>query len=322
MATVELRAGGTFRARVRRQGAPDISRSFTTAADAQAWGVETEAAIRAGRLREHQQRRTTLGEVLRSYGDKVTPTKKGERQELLRLAALQRDSIASYSLENLNRQVFRDYRDRRLKSVSGSTVNRELSLLSVALKWAQAELDAPVDPHMLDNLKQAENPARERRLESGEFERLQAAAPAWLRDFISLAVETAMRRSELAGICWSDIDLRRRVAVLRKTKNGSGRRVPLSSTAVRVLESLPRSIVGGQVFEQDAMAATHGFAAACKAAGIEGLRLHDLRAEGISRMFERGIDLASVRSISGHKSAAIMRYMRAGDAEALALRLG
>ncbi len=322
MATIERRTNGTYRARIRRNGAPDLSRTFNEEADALSWGAETEAAIRAGRLQEHRHRQTTLRELLGAYAERVTPSKKGEAQELTRIAALQRNRIAAFSLENLTRQVFREYRDQRLKTVSGSTVNRELALLSVVLKWAQAELDAPVDPHMLDNLKQSENGARERRLEAGEFERLQAAAPAWLRAFIALAVETCMRRSELARLDWCDTDLHRRIATLRKTKNGSGRRVPLSSAAVRVLESMPRPIAGGRVFEQDANAITHAFIACCKSAGIEGLRLHDLRAEGVSRLFERGLDVASVKAVSGHKSGIFLRYCRAGDTEALAQRLG
>ena len=60
MASIEPRAGGTYRARVRRNGAPDISRTFNTQADAQAWAVDTEAAVRAGRLKEHLQRSTTF----------------------------------------------------------------------------------------------------------------------------------------------------------------------------------------------------------------------------------------------------------------------
>jgi hypothetical protein len=64
------------------------------------------------------------------------------------------------------------------------------------------------------------------------------------------------------------------------------------------------------------------FVAACRSAGVTGLRLHDLRAEGVSRLFERGLDLARVRAVSRHKSSAILRYIRAGDVEELAKALG
>ena len=66
----------------------------------------------------------------------------------------------------------------------------------------------------------------------------------------------------------------------------------------------------------------NGFRDACKRAGIEGLRLQDLRAEAVSRLFERGLTLPEVRAISRHKSSALLRYVRSGDVEALARRLG
>jgi len=321
MASITQR-GTTFRARVRRNGAPDLSRSFDTRADAVLWGEETEAAVKAGRLDEHRQRRTTFGELLEVYAVKQTWKKKGADKESSRIKALQRDPLAAYSLENLSRPVIRAYRDRRLAAgISGSTANRELALISVVLKHAQAELDAPVDPHMVDGLKMAENPARERRLEPGEMDRLKAAAPAWLASYVELAIATCMRRGELAMLKWDDIDLQRRVAVLATTKNGTARKVPLSGAAMRVLESMPRPIHGGYLFQQNLSAVSTAFIAACKKAGVTGLRLHDLRAEGISRLSERGLDLGSIKAISGHKSMIVLRYLRAGDAEALAQRL-
>jgi integrase len=96
--------------------------------------------------------------------------------------------------------------------------------------------------------------------------------------------------------------------------------VPLSGTALRVLEKMPRNI-NGKLFDMHPDVVTSNFIECCRRAGIEGLRLHDLRAEAVSRLFERGLDLVSVKSISGHKSPIIMRYMRAGDTEALAARL-
>jgi integrase len=319
MANIEQR-GTTFRVRVRRHGAPAMTRTFDTLADAELWSAETEAAVKAGTLETHRQRTATLAELLEGYQTKVTWRKKGEAQERSRIGALLRHPISKFSLENLSKQAFRDYRDARLALVSGSTVARELALLSVAMAWARNERDAPCDPAWIDGLKPSENPARERRLEPGEYERLMAAAPSWLQSYVALAVETAMRRGELAMLKWADIDLQRRVAVLQTTKNGQPRRVPLSGVALRTLEAMPRNI-SGFVFQQNLSAISTAFIACCAKAGIKGLRLHDLRAEAVSRLFERGLDLASVKSISGHKSVAILRYMRAGDVEALAARL-
>ncbi len=67
---------------------------------------------------------------------------------------------------------------------------------------------------------------------------------------------------------------------------------------------------------------THESTRICKAAGVEGLRLHDLRAEAVSRLFERGLSLPQVRAISRHKSTALLRYVRHTDVEGLRAKLG
>ena len=131
-----------------------------------------------------------------------------------------------------------------------------------------------------------------------------------------------MRRGELGGLQWSDVDLRRRVCRLATTKNGTARDVPLSSRAVAALEAGVRPLHGGRVFDIHTDNVTKEFATACKRAKITGLRLHDLRAECVSRLFERGPDLNSVKAVSGHKSSIILRYCRASDAETLAQKLG
>jgi integrase len=72
---------------------------------------------------------------------------------------------------------------------------------------------------------------------------------------------------------------------------------------------------------QNLSAVSTAFIACCAKAGMTGLRLHDLRAEGVSRLSERGFDLGSIKAISGHKSMIVLRYLRPGDAETLAARL-
>ena len=142
-------------------------------------------------------------------------------------------------------------------------------------------------------LKRRENPARERRLQPGEEERLRAAAPEWLKHFISLAIETCCRRSELASLVWSDVDLQRRVLTLRDTKNNDkGVKVPLSTRAIAALSALNPT----RYREGEALLGCTGIRSGTRSRwpagrrGFEGLRLHDLRAEGVSRLFERGLD--------------------------------
>ena len=153
--------------------------------------------------------------------------------------------------------------------------------------------------------------ARERRLEAGEEARLFAALGAsrglHLKSVVLLALETAMRRGEILALRWEHIDLKRRVAHLPETKNGSTRDVPLSTAAVAVLAALPRGIAG-RVFSTSETAITEGFQRAAKRAGLPDFRFHDLRHEATSRLADK-LQMHELGKVTGHKSPRmLMRY--------------
>ena len=327
MMIVQRKHGVAFRAQVRVTGFPKYSRTFNNEAEAREWTAAARAALKRGELPDMRERVAvaSFGELLGIYQREVTPRKKGAAQERRRIRWIQKTRLGRFPVAMLKTAHVREYRDERLKTgISGSTCNRDLALIGHALKWGRAELDLPVDPSIMLGLKRRENPARERRLQPGELERLSAAAPEWLRHYITIAIETCCRRGELAGLAWSDVDLQRRVITLESTKNGDrGVKVPLSTRAVAALQALnPRGIAKAKLFKMHPDSISDAFKIACRGAGITGLRLHDLRAEGVSRLFERGLDLARVRAVSRHKSSAILRYIRTGDIEELAKALG
>lgn len=159
---------------------------------------------------------------------------------------------------------------------------------------------------------------RERRLEEGELELLMAAAKDYggeMFAIISFAIETAMRRGEIAGLRWANIDKEKKIAKLQDTKNGENRTVPLSPAALKLLNSLPRNI-NGKVFSLRADSITTAFERCCMRSEIKNLRFHDLRHEATSRLFERGFNLIEVSSITGHKDLAMLKrytHLRAED---------
>ena len=131
-----------------------------------------------------------------------------------------------------------------------------------------------------------------------------------------------MRRSEILGLLWTNVDLEKRVAHLLMTKNGESRGVPLSSRAVAILRALPPSCTGRVFGELTVEALKLSFKRAVRRAGIDGLRLHDLRHEATSRFFEKGLNVMEVASVTGHKTLQMLKrytHLSAGD---LALRLG
>ncbi|WP_246731115.1 site-specific integrase [Methylobacterium sp. 2A] len=131
---------------------------------------------------------------------------------------------------------------------------------------------------------------------------------AWyLRPFIILAIETGMRRGELLALQWSDIDFFSRLAVVEVSKNGHGRTVPLTPKAIEILIELPRR--GKNVFPVKANAVRLAWERLRKRAGLEEVKMHSMRHEAISRMFEIGLTIPEVSVISGHRTlSCLQRY--------------
>lgn len=215
------------------------------------------------------------------------------------------------------------YRDKRGHYVAAATVGRELAVIShifnVARKeWGMESLSNPVEAVRKPKLPKS----RDRRLEPGELDRLlEATESLELGTIVLLAVETAMRRSEIAGLLRKNVNLLKRTLILTDTKNGESRTVPLSSRAVELLSSMPTRI-SGRVFGMAPDSITQAFDRACEHAGIDDLRFHDLRHEAASRLFEKGLNPMEVASITGHKTLQMLKRYTHLRAEDLAKKLG
>lgn len=327
MATIR-KLRGRWQAQVRRKGMAPRAKSFDQKADAERWARSLEAELdRNGSLPDTRvAERTTVAEVLLRYREQVTPKKRGAVSEAARINTLLRGAISHRTLTLLSTADVSGYRDERLKSVSPATVIRELNLLSHALDTAVRDwgIHMPQNPCRLVRRPSAPN-GRTRRLVGDEEQRLLAAADqgrvSYIRPLIILAVETGMRRGEVLSLAWDHVDLERRVARLPTTKTGVPREVPLSSRAVAVLTALPRG-EDERVFPYRPNSVRLAWERVVRRAGLHDLHMHDLRHEAVSRLFEKGLNVVEVASISGHKELRMLaRYthLRAVD---LVSRLG
>ena len=157
----------------------------------------------------------------------------------------------------------------------------------------------------------------------GEIDRILAASEsAELQAVVTIAVETAMRRSELAALRWENVDLKKRVAHLPKTKTDVPRSVPLSTAAIRALKLLSPA-KEGRVFSLQAESMSQAFERAClpHRANVANLRFHDLRHEATSRLFEKGLNVMEVAAITGHKTLEMLKRYTHLRAEDLARKL-
>ena len=264
---------------------------------------------------------TTLSEALDRYLTEITEKKKGSYQESRRIENLKIHSLGKRFLATIQGRDIAEYRDERLATVSPATVRRELVILShlftVASKeWGMSGLGNPVQAIRLPS---GRGVSRDRRLNPGEETALLDACEKYGGDLphvVLLALETAMRRGEIAGMTWDDVDLKKRTVTLPETKTGEVRIVSLSSEAVRILSSIPRRIDGRVFGYTDPHSITWAFIHACKKAGIFGLTFHDLRHEATSRLFELGLSAEKVKKITGHKTYQMLArytYLKAED---------
>ncbi len=350
MATITRRSSGhpaqRWQATIRRKGFPTQCRSFPTRAEAQAWANAEEVEMFRGTFIDPTPARsTTLGKLMAQYEREVTPTKKGRIAERNRLRMMQQWPLAGYAVGNVTPAVLAQWRDTRLQAVSGSTVNRELNLLSHVFRMAMTEWGIPLPFNPISRVRRPRsNPPRNRRAEGDEESRLLAACKAarnrYLLPVVVLAIETGMRRSEIVGLQWQHVDLKQHVAWLPDTKNGEGRAVPLSTRACDTLRAVgalppipqpakatpqqsPQTPSSGPVFPGLTVNAVRlAYVRAARNAGCEGLHLHDLRHEATSRFFEKGLNMVEVASITGHKTLSMLQrytHLRAAD---LARKLG
>lgn len=319
MASIERR-GDSWRVRVRVNGIPD-SATFPTRQQAAQWALQREAELAGKRLPDH-----TVRDALRRYGQEVSPGKRGERWELVRLSMLERDQLARARLPALRASDIADWKQRRLQDVSGASVRREMNLLVSVLEYARREWGwLHVNPAR-DVKKPPSPPSRKRRITQDEIDRVALAlgvtdteaATAENRTGLAFlfALETAMRAGEILGLRWQDV--REKAVTLPRTKNGDARDVPMSLRAREILAAMPRG--EGPCFDLHPGTRDALWRRAVKSAGVVDLHFHDSRAEAIWRLSKK-LDVLELSRVIGHRDVRSLMIYYQTDADTLADRL-
>lgn len=310
-----------WQVKVRRQGFPPKSKTFERETDAKAWARAVETDMDKGAFVDRSlAERTTLGDAITHYLDAIAPSHKGAEVETVRLRRFMREEheLCRYALSNLRTHLFEDYRDRRQESVAPGTICRGINLLHAVLESVRRRIGLIENP-----LAHVRRPTvmdeRDVRLSSEDETKLMAALDEarnpWLKPFVIIALETAMRRGEVLSLRWENLDLTSQTAFLPDTKNGRSRTVPLSRRAVETLRVLPRRL-DGVVFPITAEAVKQAWTRARDRAGLPHLHLHDLRHEATSRLAERGWNILELAAVTGHQDLkTLKRYtnLRAAD---------
>lgn len=341
MAYIKKR-GEYWRAEVRRKGHKPTYRTFDTQAAAQKWARRVEAEIDTGFYVDNSAaEKMILGEALKQYRREVAAKKRHPAQEYGRIDRWLRNDLCFRTLANLKGADFARYRDqRRAQGKAENTIRLELQLVSHLYEIARKEWGMEGLMNPLKNIrKPSVSAARDRRLESGEYEKIKTmladsgnpyAAPAF-----DLAIETSLRQGTLFGLKWEWVDLEKRLIRIPPSARGAENKgvpaaLPLSTRAHAVLLSIhPVDNAGVQEAEPSgSILNTTPNAVRCiwkrvlPLLGIENLRWHDLRHEAASRLFEKGLHPFEVACITGHKSMQMLKRYTHLKPESLIAKLG
>ena len=328
MATFRNR-GGKWQVRVRRLGQQPISKSFQTKQDAERWARQVEADIDKGSYTNVAlAERTLLKDVIERYIQEVTLQTRSMKEDCYRLGAMMRHWIGSLTMIQLTPAMVAQYRDERLKKVSAGAVIRELAYISSIINHSRREWGINMTNPVPFVKKPPSPQGRNRTLTSDELERLfKACTPRvkngniWVLPIVKFALASAMRRGEILGLHWHEVDFQKRTAYIPLTKNGTSRTVPLSSDALDILKELPRSI-DGRVFPINGPNLSSIFEKARGLAKLVDFHFHDLRHMAITRMAEKLPNVIELSAVSGHKSLAMLKRYYHPDPVLLANKLG
>ncbi len=227
------------------------------------------------------------------------------------LSGLKKHFSGKY-LHEIMPQDIEQYRIERIKEVTKSTMNRVLNTLSSmynrAIEWGKATSN-PVAKVKLFKVPTK----RIRYLEREEIEKLLANCCEHLKPIVTVALHTGMRKGEILGLRWHDIDIKLNIIHLLETKNGEKREVPMNTVVQKTIIGVLKNPESQYVFcNKDGKPygnVRKSFFTACSKAGIINFRFHDLRHTFASQLVMSGVDLNTVRELLGHKSITMtLRY--------------
>lgn len=298
------------------------SKTFNSRRECVEWAAEQT------RLIETPTHKITFGDALSEYLKKESPKKKGERWDAIRINAfLRNDSeLCAKLIGDITKADIANWRDRRVKEVSDSTVLREWSLLSSVFNVCINEWGWLTTNPMRGVKKPKNPPPRDRLISAEEIEQMDYVA-GYSHDSdltiltqraiaaMHFAIETAMRAQEILLLECNDLSWR--IAHVKTSKTRAGiRNVPLSIVAMGIIERL-RKANGAKktVFELSKSQLDSLFRKTRNKAGLAGFTFHDSRATAITRLSKK-LDILALAKMIGHKNLSLlMVYYRNGAQE-------
>ena len=331
MATIteRLAKDGTkrYRAEVRLKNFKAQTATFKRKTDATKWIQNIESAIREGRhFKTSEAKKHTFADMVDRYIKVVLPNYNEKEQSERKSKLLWwKDKLGVYCLADISPPLIVECRDLLGETRSPATVVRYMAALSHNFTIAVNEWEWLQENPSKKVKKPTEPDGRVRFLEDDERHNLLIAckesSSPWLYLCVILAMSTGMRKGELMGLKWGDVNLKDRFLILHKTKNGTKRRVPLSGLGLELLHEHNKiRILDTQLLfpsernRQQPVDLRSSFQYAMDRAEIKEFHWHDLRHCTASYLAMNGASLAEIAEVLGHKTLSMVkRYAHLSD---------
>jgi len=256
------------------------------------------------------------------------------------------DSFSSDLVEAyLVRRREKGHRNRPDKVVSDATLNLDIAILKALMH--RAVLNRMIEWDPIQGVKKFKPFFRNRTLDPEEYQKLLENCSGHLKPIVGLAYLTAMRCGEILKLRWDQVDFKNGVIVLEAedTKTQERREIPLMEEMQELLKQIPQTLpccdIGkhqkgelGKPFSDltdkekrldnsyvftwrghSMESVKTAFRRACRNAGIENFKFHDLRHCAITNLRKAGVSDSVIMSISGHKTHAVFRKYDRVDRE-------
>jgi integrase len=273
---------------------------------------EAITAIKGDIVRgEHRLKRSGDRRLFKEMVPEYLEEKAGKR-------SLKRDEVSFKSLlpefqhkllDNISRQDIEAYMKKRRGQVSGATTNRELSLLKHMFNIAIEK--GYIDQNPAKGVKRSKEAPWRHKFVFSEFEihQLFGAAAPHLRPILAVAFGTGLRKGDILGLRWKDIDLERGIITLNMQKTEDAIEIPILPMMREVLERIKAQENGSPfvfTFHQGRKISDikTAFRAALQRSRLaeKGYRFHDIRRTFATMLYNRGVVLTKIQRLLGHRS--------------------
>jgi len=290
---------GRYQCVVRISGYPTLTKTFDIKKDAERFGKDLELKLVREEHDLERKQYPLFKEAFEKYRDEVIVKKRSKEMESKLVKYILQEHWTNLRLDRVSRKVIASYRDKALKTLAASSVNRRLNVISNFFTICKKEWDYKISNPVL-SIKRPVNPEpRDRSLSDQEIDKLlkgNRASPQ-MRFIIELALETAMRRTEIASI-------------KKEHWKGSVLKIPVAKSGARTIPLTPRAqqlLRDNLPIRMSSNAIRLAWARLCKFYNMKDCHFHDTRRTAV-QMFanKKNISVADCQIITGHKDPRIL----------------